>query len=153
MVTLAQRIQELRDEKGLSRPALASALGFPRQMIEKFETGQKTPTKDQMDKMAAFFGVSLFYLKGESNDRTRMETWMDSAYADDEPVTPPPAPKRPAYTPAPRGGQQEGSLFDAFLSSKTFQDSLRATVLDVLRSPEGQEILARTVRKELSRLR
>ena len=53
----------------------------------------------------------------------------------------------------PRGGQQEGSLFDAFLSSKTFQDALRATVLDVLRSPEGQELLARTVRKELSRQR
>lgn len=155
MITLAQRIEALRTERNLSRPALSAALGFPKNAIEKFETGRQTPTQEQQDKIASFFGVSLFYLRGESSDRTRMETWMDSAYADDEPVTPPPAPKRPAYTPAPpsRGGQQEGSLFDAFLSSKTFQDSLRATVLDVLRSPEGQEILARTVRKELSRQR
>ena len=36
MVTLAQRIEELRTAKGLSRPALAAALGLPRTAIEKF---------------------------------------------------------------------------------------------------------------------
>ena len=36
MVTMAQRIEALRDEAGLSRPALASALGFPKNAIEKF---------------------------------------------------------------------------------------------------------------------
>ena len=30
MVTLAQRITELREERGMSRPALAQALGFPK---------------------------------------------------------------------------------------------------------------------------
>ena len=54
--------------------------------IEKFEAGRQTPTKEQQEKMANYFGVSMFYLKGESNDRTRMETWMDAAYNDDEPV-------------------------------------------------------------------
>ena len=29
MITMAQRIEELRTEKGLSRPALSAALGFP----------------------------------------------------------------------------------------------------------------------------
>ena len=41
MVTLAQRIEELRTARGLSRPALAAALGFPRTAIEKFETCRK----------------------------------------------------------------------------------------------------------------
>lgn len=29
MVTLGQRMEELRNERGLSRPALSAALGFP----------------------------------------------------------------------------------------------------------------------------
>ena len=43
------------------------------------------------------------------------------------------------------------TTFDALLISKAFQDMVRATVLEVLRSPEGQEMLTRTVRKELDR--
>ena len=66
MVTLAQRIEELRTARGLSRPALAAALGFPRTAIEKFETGRQTPTQDQQNKLASYFGVSLFYLRGET---------------------------------------------------------------------------------------
>ena len=34
MVTMAQRIAELRSERGLSRPALSAALGFPRMAVE-----------------------------------------------------------------------------------------------------------------------
>ena len=65
MVTMAKRLEELRTERNLSRPALAAALGFPRTAIEKFETGRQTPSQDQQEKMAAYFGVSLFYLRGE----------------------------------------------------------------------------------------
>ena len=65
MVTMAQRIEALRTEQNLSRPALAQALGLPRTAIEKFETGRQTPSKDQQEKLAAFFGVSVFYLRAE----------------------------------------------------------------------------------------
>ena len=64
MVTMAQRIEALRTERNLSHPALASALGLPRMAVEKFETGRQTPTQDQQAKMAAYFGVSQFYLRG-----------------------------------------------------------------------------------------
>ena len=73
MVTLGQRLEELRTERGLSRPALSAALGLPKGAAEKFETGRQTPTKEQQEKIAAYFGVSLFYLRGESSDRTRQE--------------------------------------------------------------------------------
>lgn len=43
MVTMAQRIEQLRTEKGLSRPALSAALGLPKNAAEKFETGRATP--------------------------------------------------------------------------------------------------------------
>ena len=47
MITIGQRIEALRTQKELSRPALSSALGLPRMAIEKFETGRQTPTQDQ----------------------------------------------------------------------------------------------------------
>lgn len=152
MVTMSQRIEELREEKGLSRPAFASALGFPKNAPEKFETGRQTPTKEQQQKMADFFGVSLLYLKGESNDRTRQEDWMEAALSQKEEdiYVPMPPVKKPAKPAAPSG---DGSMVDAFRNSKPFQDLVRSTLLDILRSPEGKELLAQVVRKEISRQR
>lgn len=149
MVTLAQRITELRTERGMSRPELSAALGLPKNAIEKFETGRQTPTQEQQAKMAAYFEVSPFYLRGESNDRTRQETWMDGGFVDDEPA---PAPvRRAAPRPAPvsHGKDEGGSLLDPLMKNKAFQDMVRATVLEVLRSPEGQELLAQAVRRQL----
>lgn len=143
MVTMAQRIEQLRTQKGLSRPALSAALGLPRMAVEKFESGRQTPTQDQQNKLAAYFGVSLPYLRGEDNDSTRMEDWMDGAFQDVSPA-PAPAPKRAAKPAADPDGS---AVFDAFLRSKKFQDSLRAAVLDVLRTPEGQALLAKAVQK------
>ena len=149
MVTLAQRITELRTDRGMSRPELSAALGLPKNAIEKFETGRQTPTQEQQAKMAAYFEVSLFYLRGESNDRTRQESWMDGGFVDDEPA---PAPvRRAAPRPAPvsHGKDEGGSLLDPLMKNKAFQDMVRATVLEVLRSPEGQELLAQAVRRQL----
>ena len=155
MVTMAQRIEELRTQRGMSRPALAAALEFPRMAIEKFETGRQTPTQAQQEKLAAYFGVSVFYLRGESTDRTQMSDWMDGAFLD-EPA-PAPAPKRPAVktpavkTPAaaPASGGEQGTMLDVFLTSKKFKEALREAVLETLRSPEGQELVAKAVRQEL----
>jgi len=151
MVTMAQRIEALRTEKGLSRPALAAALHFPKMAVEKFETGRQTPSKEQQEQMANFFGVSLFYLRGESNDRTRQETWMDGDFTDDEPVYTPAPRKAPRAAVQSSAPSEQGTLMDSFVSSKSFQDMVRAAVLDVLRSPEGQNLLTQAIRKELSR--
>ena len=155
MVTMAQRIEALRTEKGLSRPALATAMGLPRMSIEKFETGRQTPTADQQKKLASFFGVSLFYLRGESNDRTRLEAWLDGSFSDSAPgyVPMPAAPKKPAApAPAPTSGGQ-GTLLDSFLNSKQFQEMVHSAILDVLRSPEGSDLLAKAVKRELMKQR
>ena len=152
MVTIAQRIESLRIEKGLSRPALASAIGLPRMSIEKFETGRQTPTADQQKKLASFFGVSLFYLKGETDDRTDMDNWLNMTFTDDAP-TPAPVVRKPVAQPTvvaqSAGSKEDGAVFSALLKSSSFQSMIRSTVLDVLRSPEGQELIAQAVRKEL----
>ena len=152
MVTMAQRIEQLRTEKGLSRPALSLALGLPKTAAEKFETGRATPTKEQQEKLARYFDVSLFYLKGEPDDRTSQENWMKGDFGvDDEPVVPIVSAVAKKVKPAVQTGGGNNGVFEAFRNNKAFQDMIRDTVLDVLRSPEGQEILSRVVRKEMKK--
>lgn len=148
MVTIAQRIEALRTQRNMSRPALSAALGLPRMAVEKFETGRQTPNQDQQEKIARFFGVSLFYLRGESDDPTDMSSWLNGDVPDEEPVRP--APKAaPRVVQSSGGGQEDGAVFSALLKSKSFQSMVRDTVLDVLRSSEGQELIAKAVKKEL----
>lgn len=147
MVTIGQRIEMLRTKKGLSRPALSAALGLPRMAVEKFETGRQTPTQEQQNKLAAYFGVSLSFLKGETDDPTSMDSWLNGTVADE--------PEIPAPRPLPRqtivqssGGNEDGAVFNALLKSKSFQSMVRDTVLEVLKSPEGQELLAKALRSK-----
>ena len=60
MVTLAQRIEALRTERGLSRPALAAELGLPKGAVEKFETGRQTPSREQQETRAGYLGGARF---------------------------------------------------------------------------------------------
>jgi len=146
---MAQRLEALRVERGISRPALSAALGFPKTAMEKFETGRQTPTQDQQNKLANYFGVSLFYLRGESDDPTRMETWLNGGDVPDDG----PEPARPAVQkrPRPAAVQEDGAVFGALLKSPSFQALVRSAALEALRSPEGQEILAKAIRRELGR--
>ena len=152
MVTMAQRIEALRTEAGLSRPAASQALGFPKNAFEKFETGRQTPAKEQQEKMASYFGVSLFYLRGESNDRTRQEDWMSGALPaeeEDAPVyRPAPAPKKVRTEPA---APQSATMLEALFAGKAAREQFKAMVLEVLRSPEGQAVIAQAVWKELAK--
>ena len=78
--------------------------------------------------------MSVFYLRGESGDRTRQDAWLDAAYSDtDAGHVPMAAPKRKEPQPqaAPTG---QGTIFDSFLKSKQFRDLVRETVTEVLRS-------------------
>ena len=150
MVTMAQRLEALRTERGLSRPALSAALGFPKTAMEKFETGRQTPTQDQQRKLADYFAVTLPYLRGESDDPAQGDSWLSGNVPAEEPVqTPaaPPASKRPR----PAAVQEDGAVFGALLKSPSFQALMREAALEALRSPEGQELLAKAVRRELGR--
>lgn len=150
MVTIAQRIELLRTQRELSRPALSAALGLPRMAVEKFETGRQTPTQDQQKKIAAYFGVSLEYLRGESDDPTTMESWLNGNVPDDPSLSPPPV-VRPKIVQSSGNNDDGGAVFSALLKSKSFQTLVHDTILEVLRSPEGQELLTKAIRKEMGR--
>ena len=107
MVTMAQRLEALRIERGISRPALSAALGFPKTAMEKFETGRQTPTQDQQRKLADYFSVTLPYLRGESDDPAEGDSWLSGNVPAEEPLRAPAAPPvsrkpRPTGTMTPR---------------------------------------------------
>jgi len=145
---MAQRLEALRTERGISRAALSAALGFPKTAVEKFETGRQTPAQDQQKKLAEYFGVSLPYLRGKSDDPTDADTWLSGNVPDAGGALAPAV--RPAK-PRPAAVQEDGAVFGALLKSPSFQALVRSAALEALRSPEGQEILAKAVRRELGR--
>ena len=151
MVTMAQRIEELRTKKAMSRPALAAALGLPRLSIEKFETGRQTPTQEQQQKLASAFGVSIAYLRGETDDPTSMDNWLSGAVPAEDPVVLPKAVRRATAAVVAQSGDSGkndgGAVFSALLKSDSFKALVRETVLDLLKSPEGQALLAKAAQK------
>ena len=150
MVTMAQRLEALRVERGISRPALSAALGFPKTAMEKFETGRQTPTQDQQRKLADYFSVTLPYLRGESDNPAEGDSWLSGNLPEEEPVRTPAAPSV-SKKPRPAAVQEDGAVFGALLKSPSFQALMRDAALEALRSPEGQELLAKAVRRELGR--
>ena len=58
-MTLGQRIQELRKEKGLSQEGLGEQLGVSRQAVSRWEMDGAVPEVDKLITMSRIFGVSL----------------------------------------------------------------------------------------------
>ena len=71
--------------------------------------------------------------------------------AEEEPVYRPAPVKRPKAESASSGGG--ATMLDALFSTKQAKDQFKAMVLEVLRSPEGQEVIAQAVWKELAKRR
>ena len=59
---LAQRIQQLRKQKGLSQEELAERLGVSRQAVSKWESAQSTPDVEKIIAMSECFAVTTDYL-------------------------------------------------------------------------------------------
>lgn len=71
--------------------------------------------------------------------------------AEEEPVyRPAPPVKRPKAEPVSGGGS---TMLDALFSTKQAKDQFKSMVLEALRSPEGQELIAQAVWKELAKRR
>lgn len=67
MKIFAERLKELRIEKGMSQQELAKACGFTNGAIAYWELGQREPKFGAVIILAKFFGVSLEYLAGLEN--------------------------------------------------------------------------------------
>ena len=147
MVTMQQRITQLKDSRQLSTRALAQKLSLPFQLIEKFETGRQTPSKEQQQTLATFFGVSVEYLRGETNDPARTDNWME--WAHDEPEAPASSPAKPEKPAA--ASSADNSLGTAFFNTPAFNDMLSNMVRREVRSDATRDIIRRMVKEEIQR--
>ena len=58
-VKIAQRLADLRRQKGYSQESLANALGLSRQAVSKWERAESSPDTDNLIALARLYGVSL----------------------------------------------------------------------------------------------
>ena len=58
-IEIANRLQQLRKEKGYSQEELAQALGLSRQAVSKWERAESSPDTDNLICLARLYGMSL----------------------------------------------------------------------------------------------
>ena len=67
MMTLGERIRNLRKSKGMSQEAVASALGVSRQAVTRWENGRSDPSTANLIELAKLFGISIGELCGTAD--------------------------------------------------------------------------------------
>lgn len=78
-MTLGQRIQELRKQRGMSQEALGDALGVSRQAVSKWEGDNGIPELDTLIAMSRLFEVTVGQLLGvEEPVEQKSETASES---------------------------------------------------------------------------
>lgn len=58
-MSVAERLTELRKEKGLTQAQLAELADVSRQAVSKWETGEKIPSSEKLIKLSEIFSVPL----------------------------------------------------------------------------------------------
>lgn len=66
------RIKKLREERGWTQDDVAKRLDVTRATIAHYETGRKTPREDTLKKLADIFNVSIDYLLGNTDEKTKV---------------------------------------------------------------------------------
>lgn len=70
MATFAERLTELRNEKGMSQDAISTELGVSKNSIYYYENEKRVPDANTVIKFARFFNVTSDYLLGLEDSRT-----------------------------------------------------------------------------------
>lgn len=65
-----ERIRQLRIDKGLTQQELADTLGITQQAVGRWERGLATPDTSTLPRLADFFGVTVDYLLGRTDEPT-----------------------------------------------------------------------------------
>ena len=65
-VSFGQRLRAIRKEKGLSQDDFAALLGTSKQVLSRYEIGQRIPKITQVQQYAKALNVSADYLMGDS---------------------------------------------------------------------------------------
>ena len=69
MDQLAERLLQLRQERKLSRKAVAEQLHIVERTYQRYENGEREPTASVLAELADFYHVSADYLLGRTGNR------------------------------------------------------------------------------------
>ena len=69
MSVFSERILQLRQEKGVSQVAFAKEIGVSLRTYQDYEYGIREPQISIFCRIADFYGVSLDYLTGRSEEK------------------------------------------------------------------------------------
>lgn len=81
MQTFGERLNYLRKSVNITADSLANAVGIKRRIIFLYEKNEAKPSYDVLVSLSNYFGVSLDYLTGRSNN-PQYEEYIDKAEAE-----------------------------------------------------------------------
>jgi transcriptional regulator with XRE-family HTH domain len=73
-------MKELRKEKGVLQSEVAAAVGVTGNTIGNWETGTREPNHEKTAALAKYFGVTIDYLLGASDDRYYRHSWESNGH-------------------------------------------------------------------------
>ena len=69
MIKFAERLRELRREKGVTQLEMANFMGVKHRSYQNYEGGDRRPDYEKLVALADYFGVTTDYLLGRSDQR------------------------------------------------------------------------------------
>src|SRR6266571_2843034 len=82
-----QRLQGLREKRGLSQEELAKRAGLQATAISHFETGTRKPSFHNLRRLADALETTVDYLMGRTNDPAAVVTEGDQLFRDFQNLT------------------------------------------------------------------
>ena len=67
-MALESRLKQLRRERKLTQIAVQMQTGIEQALISKFESGERVPPTETLIRLADFYGVSMDYLVGRTDN-------------------------------------------------------------------------------------
>lgn len=77
-MTFAECLQELREDRNISRKELAAFLNISVSTLGMYEQGRREPNIDMLIKLADYFNVSLDFLVGRSANNEERKNMLEA---------------------------------------------------------------------------
>lgn len=74
MTTIADRLKDLRSQKGVNQDMAAEACNMSRIALARYETGTRVPRAENAARLADYYGVSVDYLLGRETAEEKIVT-------------------------------------------------------------------------------
>ena len=71
MSALSDNLYNLRKEKGLTQEEVAKCMDVVFRSYRRYESGEREPVASTLVKMADYYGVTIDYLLGRTDERTQ----------------------------------------------------------------------------------